>query len=90
MNNVRIIRLICFEGMFIGIIGGLIGIIIGGVASYYYSINGIVLGGSMENLMGEIDIGDTLYTKLELFDILISGITGIIIGIKKVLLVIYI
>ncbi|BDU50089.1 ABC transporter permease [Haliovirga abyssi] len=81
MSRIKIIKLICTEGLFMGVIGSLLGILIGGFAGYYFSVNGIFLGSSMNGVMGNIDIGDTLYTKLAISDIIVSGITGIIVGI---------
>ena len=79
----EVISLVLLEALFLGIISSLIGLVIGAIANYYFSINGLPLG-EME-FSGVMFGNGNLYTELAthqfiflpLYVILLTLITAI-------------
>lgn len=63
MKGRQIMTMFLFEATILGLIGSLFGIILGAVAVYYFSINGIYFG-DLGDVTGPMAFGDSLYTTL--------------------------
>lgn len=63
MKGRQIMTMFLFEATILGLIGCAIGIILGGVLVYYFSINGIFFG-DMGDAVGDMAFGSYLYTAL--------------------------
>lgn len=63
MTDWQIIRVLCLEGTALGATGALLGVLIGGSLSLYFSHYGINLGSAVESVPLEIYIKNTIYFK---------------------------
>lgn len=80
MEEKAIKILICLEGVFIGFIGSVIGVLLGSALSSYFQIKGIYVGGALDSLSDNNSFGDTIYTKLTFLSVIIAFFTGIIVS----------
>lgn len=88
MTNFKINLLFLGEGLVLGVIGSLIGLIAGGSLGYYLSIHGIHFGDVLENVSDSINLGTVIYTKMSWGIIINVFIIGIVIAFISTLLAI--
>ncbi|PIE81004.1 MAG: hypothetical protein CSA11_05975 [Chloroflexi bacterium] len=63
MKGRQIMTMFLLEAVILGLIGCVIGIVLGAILVYYFSINGIFFG-DMGDAIGDMAIGSSLYTEL--------------------------
>ncbi len=80
MKDKQVLNLLCFEGMSMGAIGSMIGIIIGGSIIYYYSKVGIDFGSMMETISSDVNMKSIIYMYYGIDVLLVSFIFGVIVS----------
>lgn len=88
MRDKQVRNLLCFEGMTMGAIGSLIGIIIGGSIIYYYSKVGINLGDMMETVSSDINMKSIIYMYFGVDVLFISFVFGVTVSFLSTLVAI--
>nr|WP_282706874.1 FtsX-like permease family protein [Natroniella acetigena] len=79
LKSREIWRLFLLEGIFMGIIGSFIGIILGGVVTKVFSIHGIDYGEAMEVLSDDLLLETVAYTDFSLENLIFSFLLGVVI-----------
>lgn len=80
MKDKQVLNLLCFEGMSMGAIGSMIGIIIGGTIIYYYSKVGIDFGTMMETMSSDVNMKSIIYMYFGVDVLLVSFVFGVIVS----------
>lgn len=86
LRNSKILKLFLLEGAIMGILGSTIGILLGGVIAYYFSIKGIDLGGVVKNFGDNVNIKSVIYMDFSMSILVYPLISGILVSIIATLL----
>ncbi len=77
----EIVRLFLIEGMMIGVLGSTVAIILSCIVVYYFQLQGIPLGGAIQNALGSTPIAGKFYAYLDPVQALFYYILGIVIAV---------
>ncbi len=80
LRNSKILKLFLFEGTIMGILGSVIGIFLGGLIAYYFSIKGIDLGGAIKNLGDNVNIKSVIYMDFSISILIYPLISGVLVS----------
>ncbi len=86
LRNIKILKLFVLEGFIMGILGSFLGILLGGIVSYYFSIHGIDLGGVLKNLGDNINVKSKIFMDFSLIILLYPFLAGIMVSIFTTLI----
>ena len=86
LRNIKILKLFLLEGFIMGILGSFLGIFLGGIISYYFSIHGVDLGGVLKNLGDNINVKSKIFMDFSLIIFLYPFLAGIIVSILTTLI----
>lgn len=78
MSELRIFSMFSIEAFFIGVMGSVLGVLLGGGFAWYFSERGIVLGEFMDKLSSDFTLSHIIYTKLDLSNLCIGFVSGMI------------
>lgn len=76
----EVVGLFLSEGFVLGIMGGLLGVVLGGIAVQYFATFGISLRGSASTSLADM-VGDTVYARFSWAEIIISFLAAQIIAV---------
>ncbi|BDU51098.1 ABC transporter permease [Haliovirga abyssi] len=81
MYRYKIFNMFVLEGVILTSIGAVLGIMLGGGISYYFSIKGIHLGNVVDRLSSDINVKSTIYMKPTLGTIYFAIVLSLIISV---------
>jgi ABC-type lipoprotein release transport system permease subunit len=81
MNKGRVFRMIMLESVFLTIVGGIIGIFLGFVVSYYFGQNGLVLPLEYADAFKDLGYSNIMYPEVDLGMVITVTIMVILTGI---------
>lgn len=80
-RNNKILKLFALEGAVMGFIGSGLGIVLGGMTAYYFSIKGIDIGGVAKNLGDSINVKSVIYMDFSFWILFFPFIAGFVVSI---------